>query len=1108
MPAPPSAEEVFVFPVSFSQERLWFLDQFDPGSAAYIIPGMYHFPGPLNVAALERSLNEIVRRHEALRTTFDVVDGEPVQIVAASLTLVLHRVDLHKMPESTRGTEFQRLAAHEARRPFDLAAGPLLRTILVQLGEMDHVLLLTMHHIVSDAWSRDVLFRELSAIYNAYAAGRPSPLPELPLQYADFALWQRERLQGALLDTHLTYWKRRLEGAPAVLELPADRPRPPAPAFRGAAQAFELSASLSDRLRALSQAEGATLFMTLLAAFKTLIHRYTAQTDIVVGTPIANRGRQELEELIGFFVNTLALRTTVAPDLTFRELLRNVRDAAREAYTHQDLPFEKLVRELQPERQVSHNPLFQVMFAFDKAADASPAFAPAAPQSDEPAASVSQAVAGTAKFDLTLFVADAGRKLAGTLEYNTDLFDADRMTRLIGHFQTLLEGIVANPGRRLCDLPLLTPAERRHVTVEWNATRTAYGPAGCVHRLFEAHAARTPDAVAVVFESEPLTYGELNRRANRLAHHLRTLGIVPETRVGLCLDRSPEMIVALLGILKAGGAYVPLDPAYPRERLAFMVSDAEVPVLVTTDGLRNVLPGGPAVVCLDRDAALLAAQREDDLAGGASPDNLVYVIYTSGSTGTPKGVAMPHRPLFNLLSWQIANSELPLESRTLQFHPLSFDVSFQELFSTLCGGGTLVFAVDDVRRDFARLSRYLAEMSIARMFIPPVVLQGLAEACAGANDVPVTLRHIIVAGDQLRITPVVAAFCARLPGCIVRNHYGPTETHLVTDFALTGPPDRRPFLPPIGRPIANVRTYVLSPHLQPVPIGVPGELYIGGDGLARGYLNRPELTAERFVPDPFGDEPGARLYKSGDLVRSFADGNIEFLGRIDHQVKIRGFRIEPGEIEAVLGRHPALRECAVIARDDGSGERRLVAYLVPHDGQAPTTTELRRFLNTTLPEYMLPSSFVLLEALPQSPNGKLERSALPAPQATRPSLEETFVAPSNALETALAAIWAEVLGLERIGVHDNFFELGGHSLLATQLVSRVRDRLHAELPLRRLFEGPTVAELAAAVDELLAERRTEPADPVERMDQGQVEQLLAKLDQLSDAQVEELLRQL
>jgi amino acid adenylation domain-containing protein len=1096
------AEDVFVFPASFAQERLWFLDQLDPGSSVYLLPRSYYFNTPVDAGTLERSLNEIVRRHEVLRTHFARVSGAVMQVVAPVLNLPLPLVDLRSVPESIRGEELQRIVQQEAQLPFDLGAGPLLRARLVSLRDDAHVLLLTMHHIVSDAWSCDILFHELTTLYGAYAAGNASPLLEPPVQYGDFARWQREWLTGEVLEDHVDYWRRQLAGASAVLELPSDRPRAPAPSFRGATIGFGLSDVVAERLKALTRQENATLFMTLLSAFMALLHRYTAQDDIVVGSPIANRNRPEIEELIGFFVNTLTLRANFIGDLSFRQLLQQIREVTLDAYAHQDLPFEKLVRELRPARHASHNPLFQVMFVHQLVpAAATPSLSGQAASETE---MVSQPFAGTAKFDLTMFVFESGSQLSGAIEYNTDLFDAARMVRLIGHFRTLLAAIANEPDRPVSLLPLLTAPEIEQFRA-LNATSCDYGAAVGIPALFEAQVERIPNATAVIFDGQSLTYRELNRRANQLGQHLRRLGVGPETRVAVCLRRSADMAVALLGVLKAGGAYVPLDPTYPGDRLAFIIRHAGAPVLITNEDARDALPSSDRVVSLDRDTTLISAECEDNPPNAADPDNLVYVIYTSGSTGTPKGVAMAHRPLFNLLRWQVDDSKLPDEARTLQYTSLNFDVSFQEIFSTWCGGGTLVMIDDDIRLDPARLSRCIVDMAIARIFIPPVVLSQLAETFAGTQRVPATLRQIMVAGEQLHITPAVAAFCAQLPNGSLRNHYGPTETHLATHFIPVGAPNSWPSLPPIGIPIANLQMHILDRNLQPVPVGVLGQLYIGGAGLARGYLGHPEWTAERFIPDPFSAVPGARLYKTGDRARYSPDGYIEFFGRIDDQVKIRGFRIEPGEVKAVLQRHAAVRECAVTVGTDSPGDTRLVAYVVPWLEEAPTTAELRRFLGAALPEYMVPASFVFLDALPQLPNGKLDRNALPAPDGARPLLKETFVAPANPTEAVLADIWAEVLRVAQVGSHDNFFELGGHSLLATQVVSRIRLRLQVELPLRRLFEGPTIVELAVIVAELAAKQSTQSAHATHSAGGARPEEILARLEQLSDAEVEALL---
>jgi amino acid adenylation domain-containing protein len=1048
-------EEVLVFPTSFAQQRLWFLAEFEPESPAYSIPAAYRLSGPLNVPLLAQSLNAIVRRHEALRTTFAAVDGQPLQVVAPHRPLTLPVVDLRGLPDGAKEDQAMRLATEDVRSPFDLAHGPLFRATLVQLAEEEYVLLLNMHHIVSDGWSMGVLIQELTALYKAFSAGNPSPLPELPIQYADYAVWQRQWLQGDVLQQQLSYWQRQLGGSPSVLELPTDRPRPPAQTYRGTRQSLLLPKPLTDALRALSQREGVTLFMTLLATFQTLLQRYTGQDDLLVGSPIANRKRAEIEGLIGFFVNTLVLRTDLSGNPTFRELLRRVREVALGAYAHQDLPFEQLVEELQPERRLSHSPLFQVMFSLQNA----PRQALYLPSLTLTPLTLGS---GTAKFDLTLSLVEEASGLVASWEYNTDLFDPATITRMGGHFQTLLAGIVADPMQRLSDLPLLTAAERRQLLIEWNRTTTEYPKHRCLPQLFEAQVAHTPDATAVVFGDQQLTYRELNARANQLAHHLQKLRIGPEALVAICLERSLAMVVGLLGTLKAGAAYVPLDPTYPRERLAFMMADAQASVLLTQQRLLARLPNHTAqVICLGTDWEVIAREPTGNPASRVTPENPAYVIYTSGSTGQPKGVMIPHRALGNHMGWMQQDFSLSEADRVLQRTPFSFDASVWEFYAPLLAGAQLILAQPGSHLDGGDLVRLIAEQQITTLQLVPLLLQMLLRG--NGLKTCTSLRHVFCGGEALDVD-LTERFFPCLPAASLHNLYGPTEATIdVTSWTCQRESHRRTV--PIGRPIANTQVYVLDRHLQPVPIGIPGELHVGGADLARGYLNRPDLTAERFIPNPFSDELGSILYKTGDLARYAPDGSIEFLRRLDHQVKLRGFRIELGEIEAVLAQHPAVQQAVLIARDDVPGDTRLVAYIVPRREQAPTVHELHRFLKQKLPESMVPSAFVLLEALPLTPNGKVDRQALPAPGTERPTLEEAFVAPRTPTEERLAGIWTEVLGIVQVGVHDDFFAVGGHSLLATQVLSRVRNRFQVELPLRALFEAPTIAGLATAVEQ-------------------------------------------
>ena len=1076
-----------VFPLSFAQERLWFLDQFQPGSPIYNIPIAVGLPGLLNLDALHRAFNEIIRRHEVLRTCFATRHGHPVQLISQALSLDIPSFDLRRLSPPDRQAELSRLANLEAQRPFDLRRPPLLRASLLRLADRDHLVLLTMHHIISDGWSMGIFLKELSVLYQAFALRRPSPLPDLPIQYADFALWQRQSLEGNTLDSLLRYWKAQLAGAPAVLDLPTDFPRPAAQSFKGATHLFALPSGLTAGVKQLSQQSGATLFMTLLAAFKVLLYRYSGQSDLVVGTPIANRNRAEIEGLIGFFVNTLVLRTRVGGEARFRELLEQVRGVTLGAYEHQDLPFEKLVEELQPERHLNHNPIFQVLFSLQNT--------PTLERLTEAATSESapQVGTGTAKFDLALFTAETDTGLLCGLEYNTDLFKASTIERMAGHYQRLIECIVADPDQRLSELDMLTSGEYGQLLDEWNATRGPRPDFASVVEWFEAQAAQRPQAVAVKMGGVEVSYAELNRRANQLAHYLRRQGVGAEVRVGIGVARSVAMVESVLAVLKAGGAYVPLELGWPAARLAQVVAEGKVAVVISEAGLGEGVKG-EEVVEVQLAAAREAIERESEAeaASEVRGENLAYVIYTSGSTGTPKGVAMTHDALINLLGWQVSNSTYG--ARTLQFASLSFDVSFQEMFSTWCSGGTLVLTTEESRRDPEKLVEVLKEEAIERLFLPPVVLQQLAENLADSK-LPAPLKQIITAGEQLQITEPVARLFSRSAHCALHNHYGPSESHVVTAFVLTGSADTWPPAPPIGRPIANTQIYLLDSDMLPVPIGVPGELYIGGVALARGYLNRPELTAERFIPNPFSGTPGERLYKTGDLARRQPDGDIVFLGRLDHQVKLRGFRIELGEIEIVLRQHPAVQEAVAVIRRDLPENARLVAYVVTRSGSPPSTSELHRFLREKLPDYMLPATFVHLDALPLSANGKIDRLALPTPDGKRPTLEHTFVPPRTPIEETLAKIWTEVLRLERVGVHDNFFELGGHSLLATQVVSRVRQALDMELPLRLLFEAPTIADLAIG---LVCSR-------FDLTETDGLAQILSELEQLSEEEARDRL---
>ncbi|MFB2837774.1 amino acid adenylation domain-containing protein, partial [Floridanema evergladense] len=1029
-----------IVPLSFPQERIWFLSQLEPDNPFYNEQSALKLHGSLNIMALEQSINKIIDRHEILRTNFQILDEAPIQVIAENLTLNIPVLDLTGIPEIEKENTIQQLVKTEVSQPFDLPNSPLIRVTLLKLTELEHILLLTIHHIIFDGWSFGIFMQELATIYSAFCNNVSPKLPELPIQYADFAVWQKHYFQTEELQNQLNYWKQQLENCPPLLELPTDRPRPAIQTYQGIRKYLELPIDLSEAVVNLSKRAGVTLFMTLFAAFVILLYRYTNSDRIAIGTPIANRNRLELEQLIGFFVNTLVLDTDLSGNPNFLELLNRVQKVSLGAYANQDLPFEILVETLRPERNLSHAPLFQVMFILQNAPlQEIEVFG--LKVSSMPVESV------VSKFDLTLSMQNTTNGLVGLWEYNTDLFDDSTIERMMDHFLTLLAAIVADPQTPISQLPILTAAEQQQLLVEWNNTQTDYPTDKCLHQLFEAQVEKTPDAVAVVFENQQFTYQELNLRANQLANYLRSLGVSADVPVGICVERSLLMMVGILGILKAGGAYVPLDPEYPTQRLDFMLTDSSVAVLLTQQGLVDRLPKHQAqTVCLDLDWQVISGFNQENPATNVHLNNLAYVIYTSGSTGQPKGVAMNHLPLVNLMIWQQQHTTISPGGKTLQFAPISFDVSCQEMFSTWCDGGTLVLISEQLRRDPVALLGLLQEQAVERLFLPFVGLQQLAEVGMDSTSV-LQLREIVTAGEQLQMTPAITRWLNQLRNCTLHNHYGPSESHVVTSFTLSDSIANRSLLPPIGCPIANSQIYILDSYLQPVPVGVSGELHIGGVGLARGYLNRPELTIEKFIPNPFSSEPDSRLYKTGDKARYLPDGNIEYLGRIDNQVKIRGFRIELGEIEAILGQYPQVKAAVVIVREDNLGDKRLVAYLVSDSEITPTTNELRQYLKALLPEYMVPSTFIFLETLPLTPNGKVDRRALPTPELNN-APTENYVAPRTPIEEILSHLFSQVLKLNQIGINDNFFEIGGHSLLATQLISRIRTHLQIELPLR------------------------------------------------------------
>ncbi len=1045
------------FPLSYAQERLWFIDQLQPGSTAYNMLRAIRLLGGLRIGALERAVNEIVRRHEALRTRFEVAGDKPVQVMGEYEWQALPVVDLMGVPEPEREAAARRLVQEESGRAFDLSRGPLMRAQVLRVGPENHIILCTLHHIISDGWSMGVLNRELEVLYEAFAKGQSSPLEELPVQYGDFAVWQRQWLQGEVWDRQMKYWQGQLAGL-SPLQLPADHARPVIQTFNGAIEAVRISAETAAGLRELGRREGVTLFMTLLAGFEILLGRYSGQEDIAVGTPIANRHMAEVEKLIGFFVNTLVMRVNIGGDPTVRELLKRVREMSLGAYGHQDLPFEKLVEELQPERDLGRNPLVQVVFALQNAPD----------EGVEMKGIQLQSLGGGAqeatRFDLEFYAQEQGKGLGGWIKYNTDLYESGTIRRMAGHLERLLGEMVGKPEGRLSELEILGGEERRQLLEGWNDTQREYPRNRCIHELIEEQAERTPGAVAVVCGEKRLTYRELNEKSNQLAHYLRGLGVGPEVLVGICVERSLEMVVGLLGILKAGGAYVPLDPDYPKERLAFMLEDARVGFLLTEEKLAGGMLGyGGRCICLDRDRAGMEAASEGRSESRVLADNAAYVIYTSGSTGQPKGAVVTHYNLVRLLEATQPWFEFGGQDVWTFFHSHAFDFSVWEIWGALVYGGKVVVVPYLVSRAPEEFYKLLIREGVTVLNQTPSAFAQLIRAGESLGwEGGLALRYVIFGGEALEmrsLKPWFERHGEQRPQLV--NMYGITETTVHVTYRPVGGGDVSGGSV-IGVPIPDLAVYLLDSRGELAPMGAQGELYVGGKGVARGYLNRPELTAERFVPDPFGKEGGQRLYRPGDLGRYLAGGDIEFLGRRDEQVKVRGYRIELGEIESVLAEHPEVRESVVMAREEEPGGKRLVGYVVLQGAGSTGGSELRRYVKERLPEYMVPSAIMILERMPLTVNGKLDRKALPAPERT--GVAEGHTAPRTGVEELLAGIFEDVLKVERVGVEDNFFELGGHSLLATQLMSRVREVFQVELPLKDLFEAPTVGGLSGRVE--------------------------------------------
>jgi amino acid adenylation domain-containing protein len=1076
-------------PLSYAQQRLWFIDQLEPGSTAYNMVFALRFEGRLNKKALGDAMHEIVRRHAILRTCFVEQNGRVMQQISTHSFPVVEEMDLRGFPEPAREAQATNLVSSEASKSFSLKEAPLLRLKLLQLDEQNHVLVVVMHHIISDGWSTSVIVQEFAALYEAYSNGGSSPLTELKIQYADFAAWQRHWLQGEILERQVDYWRRQLAGL-QTLQLSIPRKRAGKAQHRGTRAQIEISRDLKEKLNALSKWAGGTLFMTMLAAFNVLLSRYSGESDIAVGTPIANRKQVETEALVGFFVNMLVLRSNLEGDPTFVELIERTKQMTLEAYSHQDAPFEKLVEELRPERQLSRTPLFQVLFVMQNT-----------PKPDLELAGVKitpMDVEVEAGFDLTMTVGQNKNGFTTALVYNTDLFDEATIEQMLGHWKTLLESATNNPNERISQLNILTQVERQQMAPQ--VPVSFYEPYGCITQLFEQQVERTPDATAVEYGAEQFTYKELNRRANQLAHYLQQLGAGPEVHIGLCLERSLEMVVAILGVLKAGAVYVPMDPRYPENRLQYMLEDAGAKLALTTAETSERLEQWPGrQLKLDSDWDDVAAQPVHNLALKIDRKNAAYIIYTSGSTGLPKGVVVTHHNVVRLFKSSEPLFEFCAKDVWTLFHSYAFDFSVWEIWGALLYGGRLVvvpYWITRAPEDFYELVR---TRKVTILNQTPSAFQQLikAEEARGAQGAGLELRHVIFGGEVLDFAGLQSWFSRHgdaKPQLI--NMYGITETTVhVTLFPIrsVGASEGGSR---IGKALADLQAYVLDSQMGLLPAGVAGELYVGGAGLARGYLNRADFTAARFVPNPYSGVPGSRLYRTGDQGRWFPDGSLEFLGRLDHQVKIRGFRVELGEIEAAIVQYAGVRECIVVAREDQIGDRKIVAYIAGDAELAQLGGQLRADAQRRLPEYMVPANFVFLESFPLTPQGKIDRAALPVPNQERPSSENSFVAPRTPVEMSLAAIWQDILGVQRVGAYDSFFDLGGHSLSLIQLSARIRTAFEVEVPIRVLFDSPTLAGMTVAI----------AAAGIENENAAEMSQVIDELAQMSPEDIRALLQ--
>ena len=1039
-----ASREGFLAP-SLQQERLWFLEQFEGKNAAYNIAGGLHLKGTLNREAVEKSWNEIIRRHEILRTSIVNAEGNPRLLIHDSVNWKMEVRSLRDVPESERENTLNKIAWEEAIRPFDLASAPLVRVCLIELSDNEHVLFSCIHHIAADGWSLGIIIEEFEKLYPAFCEGRPSPLPELSIQYLDYAKWHREYLQSDAAQSHLSYWKQQLRGPFSATDLPFDRPRPPAMSYRGKRMLLNLPAELLSAAQKFGVAENVTLFTILLTAFDLLLFRYTGDPDVIVGSAAAGRTRPELEKLIGLFINNLPLRADLSGDPTVRDLLGRLRETTLNAFSHQDVSFTELVDAAHGPREVNRPPLFRVMFILQN-------YTTRTLRMKNLTIDLMEFETDTSRFDLTVEVREKDQELRFLWEYNTDLFDDSTIARMQEHYRCLLEGILANPDQKISQLDMMTAAERTELAEAANASRSEYPGDLCIHDLFAQQVAPRPDAIAVEFGSQRVTYQELDSRSNKLAQRLCSLGVGPGTLVGICLERSAHIPVALMAVLKAGGAYIPLDPQYPRERIAFMIEDSRAAVLITEQHLLDTLPVRlPLVVCLDRDREMLSRESDNPPLHRVTSSDLAYVIYTSGSTGKPKGVEITHRSVVNFLSSMRLEPGFSQNDRLLAVTTLSFDIAGLEFYLPLTCGGSIVIAPREALSDGAALAGLMASSNITIMQATPVTWRLLLESgWQGVRGL-----KILCGGECF---PRDLADRLLKTGAEVWNVYGPTETTIWSTIQRVEPGAGSV---PIGRPIANTQVYVLDEGKHPVPKGVIGELYIGGDGLARGYLCRPDLTADRFVPNPF--RAGEKLYRTGDLARFLADGALECLGRVDHQVKLRGFRIELGEIEAALEQQPDIRQAVVVVREDVSNDKCLTAYLIPQNGSARDVKALRDALSSRLPEYMVPSRWVFLDSFPLTPNRKVDRRALPAPESNLSS-SASYVPPTTESEIKVAAIWERLLKHSQVGINDNFFDLGGHSLVVVQLQNLIRKQFQREVSLVQLFQRPTVSAIAALLD--------------------------------------------